>query len=93
MPSTFGDGLVLQTNNEYGTRGFLNGFATADGVGSVSIADITEGAQFDAVRKALEENEVTVARASLPRIPQNSVPVEGKTAGQLIRLLEALEGN
>ncbi|MBE80986.1 MAG: YebC/PmpR family DNA-binding transcriptional regulator [Gemmatimonadetes bacterium] len=46
---------------------------------------------FDAVRKALEENEVTVARASLTRIPQNSVPVEGKTAGQLIRLLEALE--
>ncbi|MBR85314.1 MAG: YebC/PmpR family DNA-binding transcriptional regulator [Rhodospirillaceae bacterium] len=47
--------------------------------------------EFDVVRKALEENEITFTRASLTRIPQNSVPIEGKTAEQLIRLLEALE--
>jgi YebC/PmpR family DNA-binding regulatory protein len=46
---------------------------------------------FDLVRKALEENDVVYTRASLTRIPQNSVAVEGKVAGQLIRLLEALE--
>ena len=46
---------------------------------------------FDLVRKALDENKVAYTRASLIRIPQNSVPVEGKVAAQLIRLLEALE--
>ena len=46
---------------------------------------------FDLVRKALDENKVAYTRASLTRIPQNSVPVEGKVAEQLIRLLEALE--
>ena len=46
---------------------------------------------FDLVRKALDENKVAYTRASLTRIPQNSVPVEGKVAAQLIRLLEALE--
>ncbi len=46
---------------------------------------------FDIVRKALDENEVAYTRASLTRIPQNSVAIEGKVAAQLIRLLEALE--
>lgn len=46
---------------------------------------------FDLVRKALDENKVAYTRASLTRIPQNSVPVEGKVAEQLIGLLEALE--
>ena len=46
---------------------------------------------FDLVRKALDENKVAYTRASLTRIPQNSVPVEGKVAEQLVRLLEALE--
>ncbi len=46
---------------------------------------------FDLVRKALDENEVAYTRATLTRIPQNSVFVEGKVAQQLIRLLEALE--
>ena len=46
---------------------------------------------FDLVRKALDENKVAYTRASLTRIPQNSVTVEGKVAQQLIRLLEALD--
>ncbi len=46
---------------------------------------------FNLVRKALEENEIAYTRATLTRIPQNSVQVEGKVAEQLIRLLEALE--
>ena len=50
MPSTFGDGLVLQTNNEYGTRGFLNGFAspgervTISGSGSYEVTADADGA-------------------------------------------------
>ncbi|MEE2752350.1 MAG: YebC/PmpR family DNA-binding transcriptional regulator [Candidatus Latescibacterota bacterium] len=46
---------------------------------------------FDIVRKALDENDVAYTRATLTRIPQNNVSIEGKVAEQLIRLLEALE--
>jgi len=45
-------GILTEATGDH-LGGFLNGFATADGVGSVSVADITEGAQFDAVRKAI----------------------------------------
>ena len=50
MPSTFTDGLILQTNNEYGTRGFLNGFAAPfekvaiSGSGSYAVTADAEGA-------------------------------------------------
>ena len=36
MPATFGDGMVLQTNHEYGTRAFLNGEAAPNEVVSVT---------------------------------------------------------
>ena len=46
---------------------------------------------FDQVRKALETREIPYERSELTRIPQNHVPVEGKTAKQLLTLLEMLE--
>ena len=46
---------------------------------------------FDAVRTALEEASVKVEESSLTMIPQNEVHIEGKTAGQLMNLMEALE--
>ena len=46
---------------------------------------------FDPVRKALEAEGIAPDRAELTLIPQNTVPVEGKTAQQLLVLLEALE--
>ena len=46
---------------------------------------------FDQVRKALEAEGIAPGRAELTLIPQNTVPVEGKTARQLFVLLEALE--
>ena len=48
---------------------------------------------FDGVRKAVEEANIPIERASLTRIPQNTVAVEGSTAKQLITLLEALDDN
>ena len=48
---------------------------------------------FDGVRKAVEEANIPIQRASLTRIPQNTVAVEGTTAKQLITLLEALDDN
>jgi hypothetical protein len=50
MPSIFGDGMVLQTNNEYGSRAFLNGFAAPgervkiSGSGSYEVTADAEGA-------------------------------------------------
>ncbi len=46
---------------------------------------------FDQVRKALEAENIACERAELTRIPQNTIPVEGKTAQQLLTLLEVLE--
>lgn len=48
---------------------------------------------FEAVRKAIEDAGIEIERAELTRIPQNTVPVEGKTAQQLLTLMEMLEDN
>jgi YebC/PmpR family DNA-binding regulatory protein len=53
----------------------------------------TPMAETDIVRKAVEEAGITVERAELTRIPQNSVNVEGKIAQQLLVLMEMLEDN
>ncbi len=46
---------------------------------------------FDAAQKALAAQQIPVERAELTRVPQNTVPIEGTTAAQVIRLLEMLE--
>lgn len=48
---------------------------------------------FESVRKAIEEAGIEIERAELTRIPQNTVPIEGKTAQQLLSLMEMLEDN
>jgi YebC/PmpR family DNA-binding regulatory protein len=48
---------------------------------------------FESVRKAVEEAGIEIERAELTRVPQNTVPVEGKTAQQLLALMEMLEDN
>jgi YebC/PmpR family DNA-binding regulatory protein len=52
---------------------------------------ITPIAQFEAVKQALEDNSIASGQASLVRLPQNILEVEGKEIEQIIRLLEALE--
>ena len=47
--------------------------------------------EFDLVRKALESESITLERAELTRVPQNTVPVEGQSARQLLKLMEMLE--
>ncbi|MFT5366945.1 MAG: YebC/PmpR family DNA-binding regulatory protein [Candidatus Latescibacterota bacterium] len=53
----------------------------------------TPVADTDVVRKAVEEAGITIERSELTRIPQNSVEVEGKTAQQLLVLMEMLDDN
>jgi YebC/PmpR family DNA-binding regulatory protein len=51
----------------------------------------TEPDAFDAVRSALEARELTLGVAEITMLPQNTVPVEGKKAEQVLKLLEALD--
>ena len=46
---------------------------------------------FEDVRVALEERRLTFGVAEITMLPQNTVPVEGKQAEQVVRLMEALD--
>lgn len=48
---------------------------------------------FESVRKAIEDAGIEIERAELTRIAQNTVPIEGKAARQLLTLMEMLEDN
>jgi transcriptional/translational regulatory protein YebC/TACO1 len=52
----------------------------------------TDPAQFHAVKDAIEAKGIEISEAeSLVMIPKNTIKVEGATAEQLLKLLEALE--
>lgn len=46
---------------------------------------------FEEVRTALEKHGLTLGLAEITMLPQNTVPIEGKQAEQVIRLMEALD--
>jgi YebC/PmpR family DNA-binding regulatory protein len=46
---------------------------------------------FMAVKTAFEEKEIEVGQASLTKIPQNQVKVEGKDAAKILKLIDFLE--
>ncbi|MBN2498360.1 MAG: YebC/PmpR family DNA-binding transcriptional regulator [Deltaproteobacteria bacterium] len=52
---------------------------------------ITEPAAFQAVKDALEQAGLAIQSAKIEKVPQNTVPVSGKDAEQVLRLAEALE--
>jgi len=52
---------------------------------------VTSPEAFEEVRSALEQQGLTLDVAEITMIPQNTVPVEGKQAEQVLRLLEALD--
>jgi YebC/PmpR family DNA-binding regulatory protein len=55
---------------------------------------LTTPEDFEAVREALENEEVAFVEANLAMIPQNIIEItDEKTAGQLMRLLDNLEDN
>lgn len=51
----------------------------------------TDPADVHAVKTALESKGIAVAESSVEHIPKNTVPVEGKTAESLVKLLEEIE--
>src|SRR3954463_8779745 len=54
---------------------------------------VTEPAALTDVRRALEGAEVEMASAELAQVPRTRVPVAEDQAGQLLRLIDALEDN
>ena len=46
---------------------------------------------FEDVRSALESRRLTLGVSEITMLPQNTVPVEGKHAEQVVRLMEALD--
>lgn len=46
---------------------------------------------FESVRQALETASIPMEQSSLTMIPQNEIRVEGKTAAQMLHLMEVLE--
>jgi YebC/PmpR family DNA-binding regulatory protein len=52
---------------------------------------VTAPEDFDAVREALEKEEVPIASAEVTMIPQNTVTLSGKEAEQTLKLLDALQ--
>jgi YebC/PmpR family DNA-binding regulatory protein len=52
---------------------------------------VTAPDRFDAVKTALEAASVPLASAEVTMMPQSTVPISGKTAEQMVRMLEALE--
>ncbi len=53
----------------------------------------TSPENFEAVKKALEANKVSIESAELSLVPENLVKVEGKEAELVLKLMEALEEN
>lgn len=47
--------------------------------------------RLETVKKALEENKISIETAAVNLIPKNTVRVEGKDAEQLLKLLDELE--
>ena len=52
---------------------------------------ITAPEQFDKVKEALDAAKIPTASAEVTMIPQSTVPISGKAAEQMVRLLEAVE--
>ena len=53
----------------------------------------TDIESFEAVRKALIENDIKIENASLQWIAKNTVKVTGETAEKLMKLIDNLEDN
>jgi YebC/PmpR family DNA-binding regulatory protein len=52
---------------------------------------VTAPEAFEDVRSALEQKGLTLEVAEVTMLPQNTVPVEGKQAEQVLRLMEGLD--
>lgn len=54
---------------------------------------ITSPENLNAVKEAIERHGIPVSLAEITMLPKSYVPIEGSTADQMIRLIDALEDN
>lgn len=52
---------------------------------------LSEPSAFESVKRALEQQSIPLALAEVSMVPKNTVKLEGKSAEQMVRLMEALE--
>jgi YebC/PmpR family DNA-binding regulatory protein len=52
---------------------------------------LTSPSNYDGVKRVLENRKIPLVSASLTKIPQSTVRLEGKEAEQLLRLMESIE--
>ena len=53
----------------------------------------TDFKELDTVRGTLEDQGIHIESAEVTFIPQSTVPLEGKQAEQMLKLMDALEDN
>ncbi len=54
---------------------------------------ITDPADFEAVKQAIDEAGLSYTLAEITKIPKNTVKLEGKQAEQMLKLMQGLEDN
>ena len=52
---------------------------------------ITDPANYEAVKQAIEDKQINIDSAEVAKYPKNTVKVESKSAGQLLKLMDILE--
>ncbi len=88
-------GLIRVPADQYPEEDLLE-IALECGAEDMQLADdfyeiYTSFEDFHKVRNAFEEKSIVMESAELTMIPQNTIKVEGKTAEQMLKLLEALD--
>jgi YebC/PmpR family DNA-binding regulatory protein len=88
-------GLITLNTNQIDEDTLLELVLEAGGDDIKTEADayeiVTAPEAFEDVRSTLEQKGVTFDVAEVTMMPQNTVPVEGKQAEQVLRLMEALD--
>ncbi|MFC1485346.1 YebC/PmpR family DNA-binding transcriptional regulator [bacterium] len=54
---------------------------------------ITNPENFESVKKALSDKNINYASASISKVPQTTIALEGKQAEQMLKLMEELDSN
>jgi len=86
---TFGEGVDFETIFEIALEAGAEDVKDEEGVVEV----ITEPGVFEQVRNALSEQGLTFETAEITMLPQTTTAVEGKSAEQLMKMIDKLEDN
>ncbi|PLY02617.1 MAG: YebC/PmpR family DNA-binding transcriptional regulator [Desulfuromonas sp.] len=86
---TFGEGADFDTVFEIALEAGAEDVKDEEGV----IEVITEPGEFEQVRNALSDKEMSFETAEITMLPQTTTAVEGKSAEQLMKMIDKLEDN